>query len=197
MKQVAGAQTILASTAMGSDANISSTVARCRANGSTITYDYDAVNKLSVTDTSITGNLKGGTQVYPETAGDVTLIEIGAWSLDDGLAPAPVAAFTGTPLSGTAPLSVAFDSSATTNTPTSHLWEKNDGSGWVNFAGTPTVANPTESFTAGTWSVRYTATNAGGSDGETKLAYVVVTAAGGGKSLAGSHSLDTWRGLGL
>lgn len=85
----------------------------------------------------------------------------------------PVAAFSGTPLSGTAPLSVAF-TDASTNTPTAWLWEKNDGGGWQNFASGSTTQNPTESFAAGTWSVRLTATNAGGSDSETKTSYLVV-----------------------
>ena len=84
---------------------------------------------------------------------------------------APVAAFSGTPLSGSSPLSVVF-TDASTNTPTSWLWEKNSGSGWVNFAGTPTAQNPTESFASGTWSVRLTATNAGGSDAEEKTNYI-------------------------
>lgn len=71
----------------------------------------------------------------------------------------PVAEFSGTPLTGCAPLSVAFTDEST-NTPTAWLWEKNDGSGWVNFSGTPTAQNPTEDFAAGTWDVRLTATNA-------------------------------------
>ena len=86
----------------------------------------------------------------------------------------PVADFSGTPVSGAAPLSVVFTDSST-NTPTSWLWEKNSGAGWVNFAGTPTDQNPTESFAAGTWSVRLTATNAGGSDPETKTDYITAT----------------------
>lgn len=90
-------------------------------------------------------------------------------------ATAPVADFTGTPTSGAASLSVAFTDSST-NTPTSWLWEKNSGSGWSNFAGTPTAQNPTESFAAGTWSVRLTATNAGGSNTKTRTDYVVSTA---------------------
>lgn len=49
-----------------------------------------------------------------------------------------------------------------TNTPTSWSWEKNDGSGWVAFAVTSTQQNPTQQFTAGTWSIRLTASNAGG-----------------------------------
>lgn len=88
--------------------------------------------------------------------------------------PPPVADFSGTPTSGEAPLSVAFTDSST-NTPTSWHWEKNDGSGWVDFAGSPTVQNPTELFAAGTWDIRLTATNGGGSDLETKTSYITAT----------------------
>ncbi len=105
---------------------------------------------------------------------------------------APVADFTGTPLTGTAPLSVAF-TDASTNTPTSWLWEKNDGSGWVNFAGTPTAQNPTESFAAGTWSVRLTATNVGGSDTKTRTDYVTDSV----PPLRGSGSFSLGLGLGM
>lgn len=106
---------------------------------------------------------------------------------------APVAAFSGTPLTGGAPLSVTF-TDASTNTPTSWLWEKNSGSGWVNFASTPTAQNPTESFAAGTWSVRLTATNAAGSDAEEKTNYLVSTtspvAAFSGTPLSGTDPLS-------
>lgn len=88
---------------------------------------------------------------------------------------APVAEFTGTPLTGTDPLTVAF-TDASTNTPTEWAWEKNDGGGWVAFAGTPTVQNPSEDFTVGTWSVRVTASNTGGSSVKTRTDYVVVSA---------------------
>lgn len=60
--------------------------------------------------------------------------------------------------------------------PTSWHWEKNSGSGWVDFAGTPTAQNPTETLAAGTWSVRLTATNATGSSVQTKTDYVVAAA---------------------
>lgn len=91
----------------------------------------------------------------------------------------PVADFTGAPLSGALALSVTF-TDATANAVTSRLWEKNDGSGWVSFAGTPTAQNPVESFAVGTWSVRLTATNADGSDTKTRTGYVVVTSPGPG-----------------
>ena len=82
-----------------------------------------------------------------------------------------MADFSGTPLSGNSPLSVTF-TDLSTNTPTGWAWEKNDGGGWAAFSGTPTAQNPTESFGDGTWSVRLAASNAGGSDSETKADYV-------------------------
>ncbi len=87
-----------------------------------------------------------------------------------GTSAPPVAQFSATPLSGTAPLSVTF-TDASTNTPTSWAWDFGDG-------GTSTLQNPTNEFTAaGTYTVTLTATNAGGSDSETKTGYVTVTGA--------------------
>ena len=83
---------------------------------------------------------------------------------------APTAAFSGTPLTGDAPLSVSF-TDASTNTPTSWAWDFGDG-------GTSTSQNPSHNYTvAGTYDVELVATNAGGSDTETKSAYVVVSVA--------------------
>lgn len=80
---------------------------------------------------------------------------------------APVADFTGTPLSGAPPLSVAFTDTST-NTPTSWAWDFGDGT-------TSTVQNPTKVYTRpGSYTVALTATNADGSDVETKVAYVGV-----------------------
>jgi serine protease len=81
----------------------------------------------------------------------------------------PVAAFTGTPTSGTAPLTVNFTDQST-NGPTSWAWTFGDG-------GTSTAQNPSHSYTsAGSYTVTLTATNAYGSDGETKTNYITVTA---------------------
>lgn len=87
---------------------------------------------------------------------------------------APVAGFTGTPVVGGAPFAVVFTDTSG-RTPTSWLWQKNSGSGWVNFAGTPTVQNPTETFQQGEWSVRLTATNAGGGTTYTRTDYINAT----------------------
>ncbi len=85
----------------------------------------------------------------------------------------PVAAFSGTPTSGTAPLAVQF-TDASTNVPTSWSWTFGDG-------GTSTAKNPSHTYsTAGTYTVTLTAGNAYGSDGETKTDYITVTSGGGG-----------------
>lgn len=77
----------------------------------------------------------------------------------------PVAAFSGTPLSGNKPLLVRFTDQST-NTPTSWAWTFGDGA-------TSTEQNPTHTYTvAGVYTVTLTATNAGGSDAETKTDYV-------------------------
>ena len=185
-KVVGSVWTTLTGLAVGAGTRFS-----CQSNGSTQTLGSTGQSPVSVTDTAITGNLRGGLYIYPGAS--LAADTADNWSLDDGLASSPVAAFSGTPLSGAAPLSVAF-TDASTNTPTSWLWERtSDGSTWSTFS---TSQNPTASFSAGTWGVRLTATNAGGSDGETKLAYVVVTAPNR-KATAGSYGLGMYRGLGL
>jgi PKD repeat protein len=89
--------------------------------------------------------------------------------------PAPVADFSATPTSGAAPLVVAF-SDASSNAPTSWAWDFQDD-GTVD----STSQNPTYTYGApGTYTVRLTATNAGGSDAETKTGLVVVGGGGGG-----------------
>jgi PKD repeat protein len=81
---------------------------------------------------------------------------------------APVAAFSGTPTSGIAPLTVTF-TDASTNTPTSWSWNFGDGQ-------TSTVQSPSHVFSAaGSYTVSLVATNAAGSNTVTKTNYIVVT----------------------
>jgi PKD repeat protein len=88
--------------------------------------------------------------------------------------PAPVANFTATPRSGTAPLTVQFNDTSS-NSPVSWKWTyKNATTGWTQFS---TIRNATFTFGAGTYDVNFTATNAGGSDDEVKTGYIVVSAA--------------------
>jgi PKD repeat protein len=90
-----------------------------------------------------------------------------------GCSPTVTANFSGSPTSGTAPLAVSF-TDLSSGSPTS--WSCNFGDG-----GTSTAQNPGHTYTAeGTYTVTLTATNACGSDGETKTGYVTVGGGGGG-----------------
>ncbi len=79
----------------------------------------------------------------------------------------PVADFSGSPTSGCVPLTVNF-TDLSTGSITSWSWTFGDG-------GTSTQQNPSHTYTAtGTYTVKLTATNAYGSDIETKTAYITV-----------------------
>jgi PKD repeat protein len=81
----------------------------------------------------------------------------------------PVADFTGSPTSGTAPLTVQFTDQSSNN-PTSWSWDFGDG------VGASAVQNPQYTYeTAGSYTVSMTATNEYGSDTETKIDYITVT----------------------
>ena len=84
--------------------------------------------------------------------------------------PAPVAIFTGSPLSGPVPLTVAFLSGSTNAT--SHTWDfDNDGS--------PDASGTSVSYTydnTGSYSVSLTATGSGGTDTTTKTDFITVSA---------------------
>jgi PKD repeat protein len=82
--------------------------------------------------------------------------------------PPPVADFSGTPLSGVAPLGVSFSDLSSGGPVTSWAWTFGDG-------GTDTAQDPSHTYTvAGTYDVALTVTGPGGTDGETKIGYVVV-----------------------
>ncbi len=87
----------------------------------------------------------------------------------DGFDPAaiPVADFSGTPTSGGAPLTVQF-TDLSTNSPTSWSWNFGDNT-------TSTQQNPSHEYAnLGNYTVTLTATNAAGSDYETKTDYISV-----------------------
>ncbi len=86
---------------------------------------------------------------------------------------APVAAFSATPRSGTAPLNVTFTDASTGTAPLSYAWDfQNDGSL------DSTLKNPSYQYgAAGTYTVKLTVTNAAGSDNEVKAGYITVSAA--------------------
>jgi PKD repeat protein len=88
--------------------------------------------------------------------------------IETGDSAPPVAAFSATPLTGPAPLLVAFTDESTGG-PTSWSWSFGDG-------GTSSAQSPSHSYAAaGTYTVSLTATNSDGSDTETKTGFIVVT----------------------
>ncbi len=83
--------------------------------------------------------------------------------------PPPIANFTASPLTGSAPLTVNFTDTST-GSPTSWNWSFGDG---MN----STEQNPSHIYAAaGTYDVSLTAANAGGSNATVKAGYVTVTA---------------------
>ena len=98
---------------------------------------------------------------------------------------APVAQFTGSPISGTFPLTVNF-SNTSTGTITSYAWTFGDG-------GTSTVAAPSHSYAAaGVYTVRLTVTGPGGSNTQTRNNYVTVTTAAPVAQFTGNPTSGTF-----
>ena len=87
---------------------------------------------------------------------------------------APVAVFTGTPVSGSAPLAVTFTDSSTGTSITNRRWDFGDG----NISNYATATNPSHRYaSAGTYLVNLTVTNAGGSNSQLRSNYISVSAA--------------------
>jgi lysyl endopeptidase len=93
---------------------------------------------------------------------------------------APVANFLGNPLTLNVGGTVMF-TDLTTNAPTSWSWSITPGTGWSYAGGTSASSqNPQVTFTAaGQYTISLTASNAAGSDVETKNNYITVTTATG------------------
>jgi PKD repeat protein len=87
---------------------------------------------------------------------------------------APVAGFSGIPVSGNEPLNVQFTDTSTGGAPSSWKWEYNKTSsgGWTQFS---TSQNPLNTFTEGTYDIRLTATNLFGFNTSTKYSYITAT----------------------
>ena len=94
--------------------------------------------------------------------------DVGAYEVSSAPVP-PVANFSGNPTSGVAPLTVAF-TDLSSGSPTSWSWTFGD-------SGTSTAQSPSHQYAAGTYTVSLTATNAQGSDSETKTNYITAVTA--------------------
>ena len=138
--------------------------------GGSTTYqqiDLDVDQLASAAGLSLTGTFVIKFQQY-----DNYSISTDGMAFDDILVESfdvpPVADFSGNPTSGPAPLAVTF-TDLSTNNPTSWSWTFGDG-------GSSAVQNPSHSYAdPGTYTVTLTASNAFGSDGETKTGYITVT----------------------
>jgi autotransporter-associated beta strand protein len=84
----------------------------------------------------------------------------------------PVAGFSGTPVSGTAPLNVVF-TDASSGSITNWTWNFGDGSSVTNSSN----ANVSHTYGAGTYTVSLIVNGPGGSGTNTQAGYIVVTAA--------------------
>ena len=137
---------------------------------STITTNLPGTNAVSI----YLGAASGGAATTKSLI-DFVLIRlytateptVPAWSGESPTSAAPTAAFSANRTTG-APGDVAF-TDASTNTPTSWAWSFGDGTA------NGTTQNPTHTYAAGTFTVTLTATNADGSDGETKVDYITLT----------------------
>lgn len=108
--------------------------------------------------------------IFPVKAGGVAGIPTGG----GGAGNAPTAAFTGAPVSGSAPLTVFFDDQSI-NAPIQYNWNFGDGDT------SSTAGDVSHQYTSpGSYTVTLTVTNPAGSDTETKVGYITVTTGGGG-----------------
>ena len=105
------------------------------------------------------GNGTDGIQASVGYADDFAIVSSGPT--------APTAEFSGTPTSGTAPLTVSF-SDASTGTVDTWSWDFGDSS-------TSSAQDPSHTYTSvGTYTVSLTVSGPGGSDAETKVGYITV-----------------------
>jgi PKD repeat protein len=123
------------------------------------------------------------------TAGtwNVSVIHAGEWETTNASVTfqvndlRPIVSFVGSPLTGTAPLTVQFNDTST-QSPDSWSWSFGDGS-------SSTDQNATHQYaTAGTYTVALTATNnTYGPNTLSKVGYIVVTSSGNGNNGGGGH----------
>lgn len=123
----------------------------------TAQFAIPAAEPVGLKDAVIAFSTPNGTLIFARPAA----FQVTAGS---GLA----AAFTGSPISGTAPLAVNF-TDASTGTITNRLWNFGDGSGSGAVSPAHTFTNP------GSYSVSLTVFGAGGSNTLTRSGYITVT----------------------
>jgi PKD repeat protein len=137
-------------------------------------FENDGVVDSALQNPSHTYTVPGTYQVYlnvTNSSGTAGRLKANFITVTEASAQAPVAAFTASPTSGTAPLTVTFTDQST-GSPTAWSWNFGDGS-------TSTVQNPVHLYSSiGTYTATLTATNGEGSDTEVKTDYIRVYTAG-------------------
>jgi PKD repeat protein len=144
--------------------------------GSTVT-DADSISNIAAS--LDIGRWSGGGQYYTGYIDEMAIWKNSTYQtpqvtdlypqIDEIGFPRPVATFSGTPTSGNAPLSVTF-TDASTNNPTSWLWDFGDGN-----STDITEQNPVHLYvTDGSYTVSLQATNIHGPDWENKTGYITV-----------------------
>ena len=127
---------------------------------------HSIVNNPSITEDVSVTTFTAFIQYLAQTG--VKTLTINQW-YNEMNNPAPVAAFTATPLTGSAPLSVQFTDQSTGSS-LSYAWDFNND-GTVD----STQKNPSYTYsTAGTYTVKLTVTNTAGSNSLTKTNYITV-----------------------
>ena len=129
----------------------------------------------NVTTSTVPNLVDGATYYFAVTAYDGSLVQSGFSNEVAGTVPAapvgaPVANFSASTTSGTAPLAMNFTSTSTGSI-TTYAWTFGDGT-------SSTAQNPTKTYTtAGSYTVALTVTGTGGSNTKTVPNYITVTAA--------------------
>jgi trimeric autotransporter adhesin len=146
--------------------------------GTAVMHDDDARNVNNPTSTKQNVNSQTGLVVLASNDSTARY-----WHHHDPLGgstpppSAPVADFSATPTSGSAPLAVSFTDTST-NSPTSWAWDF-DNNGTID----STARHPQHTYTsAGTYSVKLTATNSTGSHSVTKTGLITVGSSSGGST---------------
>ncbi len=154
--------------------DVSAGAAGYRAYYGTTSGTYTAsVDAGAATSVTISGLTSGRVYYFAVTAYNGSGAESSYSAEVVGTAPstAPVASFIADKTAGAAPLTVAFDSSASTGTFSSYAWTFGDG-------GTSSAANPSHTYSAtGTYTVALTLSGSAGSNTQTRTGYIVVSAA--------------------
>jgi PKD repeat protein len=142
--------------------------------GSPVEWEWDFDNTNGITGDSTLNNPThsyGAPGIYNVTLKVTDTAGVNASITKPVDLSAPIAGFSGAPVSGNSPLDVQFTGSYTGGAPSSWTWEYNRTSsgGWTQFN---TTQNPVNTFTNGTYDIRLIVTNIFGTNTSTKYSYI-------------------------